>query len=267
MNAKFVINDGQHRRAAIEAALRENPDLGDETIAVVFFLDVGLIRSQQMFADLNRYAIRPTSSLGLLYDHRDEEALIAKALVQRVPIFAELTELERSSISNRSLKLFTLSGIYSATHALLHELKAKGVDEKLSVATDYWSEVSQHVTDWGLAKERKVSPAELRRDFVHAHSLALAGLGRAGNTLLQMHPRDWKTSLRPLDTLDWSRANSKMWEGRAMNAGRLSKKTVNVVLVGNLLKKHLGLKLSPAESSIEAEFRSAHDAIGRRQKK
>lgn len=35
MNAKFVINDGQHRRAGIEAALRENPDLGDETISVV----------------------------------------------------------------------------------------------------------------------------------------------------------------------------------------------------------------------------------------
>src|SRR5438552_3003993 len=36
MNARFVINDGQHRRAAIEAALRDNPDLGDETISVVF---------------------------------------------------------------------------------------------------------------------------------------------------------------------------------------------------------------------------------------
>src|SRR5262249_817891 len=66
MNARFVINDGQHRRAAIEAALRENPDLGDETIAVVFFLDVGLKRCQQMFADLNRYAIRPTTSLSIL---------------------------------------------------------------------------------------------------------------------------------------------------------------------------------------------------------
>ena len=44
MNARFVINDGQHRRAAIESALHENPDLGDETIAVVFFLDVGLKR-------------------------------------------------------------------------------------------------------------------------------------------------------------------------------------------------------------------------------
>ena len=68
MKARFVINDGQHRRAAIEAALRENPDLGDETIAVVFFLDVGLKRCQQMFADLNRYAIRPTTSLSILYD-------------------------------------------------------------------------------------------------------------------------------------------------------------------------------------------------------
>ena len=34
---EMIINDGQHRRAAIEMALRENPAIGDETIAVVFF--------------------------------------------------------------------------------------------------------------------------------------------------------------------------------------------------------------------------------------
>ena len=66
MLAKFVINDGQHRRARIEAALHENPELGDETIAVVFFLDVGFKRCQQVFADLNRYAVRPTTSLSIL---------------------------------------------------------------------------------------------------------------------------------------------------------------------------------------------------------
>src|SRR5204862_6157632 len=84
MSAKFVINDGQHRRAGIEAALRENPDLGDETIAVVFFLDRGLKRCQQMFADLNRYAVRPTRSLSVLYDHRDRHADLAKKLLQKV---------------------------------------------------------------------------------------------------------------------------------------------------------------------------------------
>ena len=37
MNARFIINDGQHRRAAIEQALKSEPGLGDESIAVVFF--------------------------------------------------------------------------------------------------------------------------------------------------------------------------------------------------------------------------------------
>ena len=130
MTARFVINDGQHRRAAIEAALHENPDLGDETIAVVFFLDVGLKRCQQMFADLNRHAIRPTPSLGLLYDHRDEGANLAKEVVERVPVFNGLTETERSTISNRSIKLFTLSGIHNATHALLMGLDLKSREEQ-----------------------------------------------------------------------------------------------------------------------------------------
>lgn len=68
LNAKFIINDGQHRRAAIIEAIKQRPDLVDETIPVVFFLDVGLEQSQQMFADLNRHAVPPSRSLGILYD-------------------------------------------------------------------------------------------------------------------------------------------------------------------------------------------------------
>ena len=37
-----MINDGQHRRAAIEKALVEDPSIGKETVAVVFFKDRGL---------------------------------------------------------------------------------------------------------------------------------------------------------------------------------------------------------------------------------
>lgn len=70
MTARFLINDGQHRRAAIDEALKECPELGDEMLSIVFFIDAGLRRSQQMFADLNRHAIRPTKSLGVLYDRR-----------------------------------------------------------------------------------------------------------------------------------------------------------------------------------------------------
>ena len=157
MTARFVINDGQHRRAAIEAALQENPDLGDETISVVFFLDVGLKRCQQMFADLNRFAVRPTTSLGLLYDHRDLDAQIAKSVVEQVPVFNGLTETERSTISNRSIKLFTLSGICNATHALLQDVGCETSEAKIALSVEFWMEVAKHIADWGLARERKVT--------------------------------------------------------------------------------------------------------------
>lgn len=255
MKARFVINDGQHRRAAIQAALEENPDLGDETISVVFFLDVGLKRCQQMFADLNRFAVRPTTSLGLLYDHRDEGAMLAKGVVDQVPVFNGLTETERSTISNRSIKMFTLSGIHNATLSLLSGLDMDTFEEKLELAIEFWMEVSKHMEDWRLAQDRKVSAADLRRDYVHAHTLALAGLARAGNTLLSKHRRGWKGKLKKLSSLDWSRSNSGQWEGRAMNAGRLSKRNVNVTLTGNLIKEHLGLALTAEEQQLEDEFR------------
>src|SRR5690606_5865439 len=92
MSARFIINDGQHRRAAIDMALRNKPELGDETIAVVFFMDKGLERCQQMFADLNRYAIRPSKSLGILYDYRDETAQLAKSLIAGSDIFRAVVD-------------------------------------------------------------------------------------------------------------------------------------------------------------------------------
>jgi DNA sulfur modification protein DndB len=254
MDARFVINDGQHRRASIEAALRENPDLGNETISVVFFLDVGLKRCQQMFADLNRYAIRPQSSLGFLYDHRDSDALIAKDLLAKVPVFNDLTETERSTISNRSIKLFTLSGIYHATRTLLAGLGDEQYATKAAVAAEYWNEVAKNMPDWQMAKQRKVNAADLRRDYVHAHSLTLAALARAGATLLAKKSNSWKTQLTRLQSIDWSRSNSALWEGRAMSAGRLSKKTVNVILTGNVLKQHLTIPLNAEEQQLEEQF-------------
>lgn len=259
MTAKFVINDGQHRRAGIESALHECPELGDETIAVVLFLDVGLNRCQQMFCDLNRFSIRPTTSLNILYDHRDEDAIVTKALLHRVLVFKDLTEKQRSTISNRSLKLFTLSGIYHATQILMADQEGVAQEQRIELAAAFWNEVARHIPDWGLARERKVSAADLRHDYVHCHALALASIARAGRDLLRLHPKDWKQRLERLSTLDWSRGNTALWEGRAMNTGRVSKRTLNITLTANAIKKQLGLKLTDEEQDLERQYtRSRH---------
>ena len=177
-----------------------------------------------------------------------------------VPFFAELTETEKSSISNRSTKLFTLSAIHGAVQTLLAGLELESVEEKIKLAAEFWIEVGKRIPAWQLAMEHKVATADLRRDYIHSHALALAAIARAGNQLLATFRRNWKAKLKGLSTLDWSRSNTGQWDGRAMNAGRLSKRHVNVNLTGNLVKQHLGLPLSPDEEELEREIQKTRKA-------
>lgn len=255
MTARFLVNDGQHRRAAIEEAVKERPELGDETISVVFFHDAGLRRSQQMFADLNRHAIRPTKSLGILYDHRDPLSQLARTVVDEVSFFGSLTETEKTTISNRSNKLHTLSGVYQATKTLLAKPKrAKITDADAQLAVGFWEEVGKLIPDWGLATRKQVACAELRRDFVHAHGIALQALGGMGASLLADDPKGWKRRLKPIANVDWSRTNTDVWEGRALVRGKVSKAITNVILTTNYLKKQVGLALSATEQQQEVKL-------------
>ncbi|MCB1092684.1 MAG: DNA sulfur modification protein DndB, partial [Verrucomicrobiae bacterium] len=149
MDAKFIINDGQHRRAAIIAALEQRPELAHETIAVVFFLDIGLERCQQMFADLNRHAIRPSRSIGLLYDHRNDKAKLAKLVILDSGFFKEIVDMEKSSLAPRSRKLFTLSAFYNACADLVEGLAAGDLVRDANLARDFWEEVARHFPAWG----------------------------------------------------------------------------------------------------------------------
>ena len=129
VSANLLITDGQHRWRAICEALRQEPSLANETVPVVLYLDEGLERRQQIFADLNMHGVRPTRSLGILYDHRDPLAGMARILADEVPLFAGRTEVEKTTISNRSANLFTLSAIYQATAALLGKREGDAVQE------------------------------------------------------------------------------------------------------------------------------------------
>ena len=258
MTANFLINDGQHRRAAIEEALKVRPEVGLETIPVVFFIDAGLKRSQQMFADLNKHAVRPTKSLGILYDNRDPFARLALHLSNSVLLFKGFTELEKTTISNRSIKMFTLSTIYQATIELLgKKSKDKNVsDLEKEQAIEYWTEVAKIIPEWKLLIQNKVSSHELRRDYIHAHGIALHALGIAGNALIEQYPKNWKKQLLKLENIDWSKSNTILWEGRAMIGGRINKSQMNLLLTSNVLKNELGLKLTPEEEKAELSFKT-----------
>lgn len=253
MGARILINDGQHRRAAIEEAIRDAPHLAQDNIPVLFFADEGLERSQQMFADLNKFALRPSNSLSTLYDHRDPASELARFLATECRAFKGLTEMEKSTISNRSQALFTLSSIKLSSRVLLGKTAREEISaaEKM-VAKEYWDAVHENIPDWGRASRREVATAALRQSFVHAHGLALHALALVGATLLQSNPQGWKTQLQRLVNVRWSRSDP-LWQGRALVHGRISKAASHVCLTANHLKSVIGLPLSQEEEQMEAE--------------
>lgn len=251
MDARFIINDGQHRRAAIIEALEQRPELGHETIAVVFFLDIGLERCQQMFADLNRHAIRPSRSLGLLYDHRNDKARLAKLVVMKSDFFRDIVDMEKSSLAKRSRKLFTLSAFHNACADLINGLATGDLTEDANTARTYWEAVAERFPAWRQVLEGRLPASEVREGYIHSHGIALQALGLAGNTLLKNHPKDWKKRLESLQKIDWSRGNTKLWEGRAMIGGKISKVTTNVILTTNVIKKALSVPLDSEQLKVE----------------
>jgi DNA sulfur modification protein DndB len=254
MSGRFVINDGQHRRAAIEEALQQEPELGNETIGVVLFHDRGLVRSQQMFADLNKYAVRPSSSIGILYDHRDVVGAIAKRLSFESGVFRDLVEMEKTTLSQRSRKLFTLSAIYSANKTLFRDFSMRDVEERelYDLAEQFWVEVAKHIPEWRMVRSHEISASQVRQDFIHSHGIVLQALGAVGNTILR-NESDMAVALEALSGLDWHRSNRQAWEGRAMYNGKLSKSSTNIGLTTAYIKRQLGLALTVEEAALEED--------------
>jgi DNA sulfur modification protein DndB len=254
LDAQILINDGQHRRKAIEEALKQNPDLAHDNIPVLFFVDEGLTRSQQMFVDLNKYAVKPNTSLADCYDTRDASSAVARYLAVNTEPFKGFTEMEKSNISSKSGKLFTLSSIKQATRHLMSKGPKEGYsDEEQDLAAEFWTAVYNVCPEWRMVINKELSPSQFRQDYIHAHGIGLQAIGAMGHALLTAQPDTWQQTISKLADVDWRKSNPELANRCINQQGRISKATINIQLVSNYLKSALKLSLTPEERAVEAQ--------------
>lgn len=253
MDSRLLINDGQHRRKAIEEALKENQDLGHEMISVVFFHDKGLKRSQQMFSDLNKNAVKPTKSLNILYDNRDEFSKFIVGLANSIPIFEGRVDLEKTSISNRSKKAFTLNAILDATKRLLGKhIITKITKEEKEYIKEFWEIVATNIPEWQLLLSGKVTPYDLRQGYINTNTNVLNVLGIVGNIIMTQYPDSWKEKLRGLKKINWSRGNPE-WNGTIIVNGQMQKNIRGIQLAANVVLQKCGGKISEDRLRYESK--------------
>lgn len=251
LEARLTVVDGIHRIYGLQRALSECPSLANDCISLLIHIDPDGTRRGQIFSDVKRHERPSAQSLRIGLDDRDEMARLTREVITIVPAFVDSIEMEKTAISNRSRKLFTLSALYQANQVLLADSKDAPYADKLRLATDFWNEVSARIPGWAEIIDGQVSAAEIRANYIHCHGIGIAAIARAGRSLLAEFPNGWQKRLKKLSSLNWSRANSELWEGRAMIGGRLSKSSSAVALAGNAVKMHLGLKLTADEQAME----------------
>jgi DNA sulfur modification protein DndB len=176
---------------------------------------------------------------------------MAKLVIMKSEVFRDIVDMEKSSLAKRSRKLFTLSAFYNACADLVNGMATGNLTEDADLARDFWEAVAEHFPAWAQVREGRIPASEVREGFIHSHGIALQALGIAGNALLKLHPKDWRKRLSALEKIDWSRANAKVWEGRALIGGKVSKVTTNVVLTTNVIKKALSLPLDEEQQRVE----------------
>lgn len=251
MDSRLLINDGQHRRAAIEDALKASPELGDETISVVLFIDEGLNRSQQIFADLNKHAVNVSKSIGILYDSRDPIAMITKSLLEKNKYLKHFTDKENPSLSKFSSKLFTLSSINKTNKKLLNKLNIN--DPKTpAFVIEFWDVLCENMKEWQFVFNKDTNPHHFRRDYINSNAVVLEALGLVANYLYKNNTNDWKQILSTVKNIDWHRTNLEDWQHRVIGPnGRIVKSATYVRLTNNLIKSKLGLPLTKEELKLE----------------
>ena len=265
LEAKYVINDGQHRVAGISEALRRDSGLAEDTISVVVLPDGGLERSQQIFSDLNRTVHKTSKSLDILFDHRLPINRITMACIEEVPLFKDRIDQERVSVSVRSANFATLSGLQQANVQMLGNLPERlpeaEVEDTRTLAIDFWIRLTDLVVPWRGIIEGDTKPQHARQVYVSSYALSLWALGFAGGappeppTMTRV--TSWTEILDGLSEIDWRKTNGD-WQGICMAGTEVVTRAPTRRATARYIMWKLGLETErPAAVIADDRFRRA----------
>ena len=253
MTATFLINDGQHRKAAIIEAIEFDESLKDETIALVLYRDKGLVRSQQMFTDLNKHAVNTSKSLNTLYDSKDPMAVMTKQVVAQVPFLRKYTDKEKDNLANYAAKLFTLNVFYDVNNRIIKN--PVDIEEETRFLVDFWTTIVVNMRDWNDMDKGELSKKELRESYISLRGITLHAFGKLGAYFFSHPQYDIHKYLTGLSKIDWSRSNLECWENRAItDKGRINRNEKGIFLTYIQIKRLLNLEIDSEEAAREKQL-------------
>jgi len=258
-SADLIINDGQHRCAAIQHALQERPELKYETLGVIFYIDRGVKRARQIFSDLNGHPVRTNQNINATFDSRQYLPLLTKRVMDGSPLLRGRVELFASGCAIGSPRIFTISALTKSHKILLDKVITQDIETDASICSKYWTILEENLPQIEQLISNSITAREIKENYFYPYSIALQTLAGVTNQLIQEYSEDWEERLSEIHKINWRRDNND-WEGRAMSGGRLTTGGNHLALTRNFIKKKIGLPLSEDEKKLERQLSRAKKA-------
>ena len=250
--------DGQHRLKSMELAIKQQPQLAREQIALILVPFQTVQRSQSLFSDLNRYARSPSKSISLLFTHREALARVTKKLCGAVSLLKDRVNMETTTLSKSARQFITLSTLYEMTRALLRQdTDVADLDEEAAVdeLVGIWQVMTDAIPQWRLVADDEEHPAYLRAQFLNMHGVCQQAVALAVGRIRSDQPDSWASIVAETFTsTDWRLTNPK-WQGIALHGGRVNNTTTSIRNLAGLLEAEMGIEPETRQAeAIRAAF-------------
>lgn len=273
-DADLYVTDGQHRLKAIEEALRDRPELADDSIGVTIVEEADLDKVHQDFFDLSQ-VLRLPPSLLVEYDGREPLNWFTRAVSNNAQPFKGRTE-RINNVGKNSLMLFTSNQIKQGILQLLvgdWSLFADALEQRAQqmLATEakaiwltrilaFFEHFTEQNPEWKQVRDnplttvQTVDVPDLRNKYLHFSGAGLLVLTGVGHAILELEANTdgslsdgQKVLIRQLASLDWSKGGP-LWQNSVVGPqGNITPHKNNVVVAVAKVKRQLDLPLTDRE--------------------
>lgn len=260
--AQLFPADGQHRLRAALDAIRIDPALAREEVPVVLVPYQNRDQVGQLFSDLNLNAKPVNKSVGYSLESRNPVVLVAKQMMNAVPLFRGRVHRASNSLPKSSANVITMSGLVEGTRTLLGPCvegrdtsSRAAANSKSASALDGWivdhedvaasearamwtAVIEPFLPLWsGVLDGEHGAAGRLRDLYVFPHGLGWSALTQAAAELRRNHARDWERPFHSaVNRIDWKRTNPE-WEGRATVSGSVTNTSQNVRATADFVRQ------------------------------
>jgi DNA sulfur modification protein DndB len=267
---EFDVTDGQHRGNAVDDAIKERRDLGQDGIGVIISTEHDLEKIHQDFVDCARNKPILPAMLAA-FDHANLVVRYVNETIKRVPFFEGRVDRSSVRLGKSTVKVFTLNQVQTALlEFLVGRVPAKDQIPKVgedrlnnpdkmelhvSSAAKFLNDFTKANSQWrqfsgSVAGASGDDTYEMRQTQLHFNATGLVIIGKVGHAIFskpELADRERLTKL--LGEFDWSRGSS-IWQGNVMSGYKITTSRDMFSKAAAILKQRLGLDLTDSEQRL-----------------